>query len=89
MSDGRREFVLAGLRAAVLRTRLVENELLAIGLALKHGAIDEEGVMQWLHSEGLMHLMPDVFGGSTDTSAASVSPKPSPLNPASVASPTS
>jgi len=80
--DGRKDFMLAGLRAATLKAKLMENELTAIGVSLKHGRITPEGVMEWLHSEGLMFLMPDVFfGGSTDTSATSVSPKPSPSNP--------
>lgn len=91
MSDeGRREFMLAMLRTAVLKTRLIENELMAIGVSLKHNMIDPEGVMRWLHDEGLMFLLPqDASGGSTDTSAASVSAKPSPSSRGSGASPTS
>ena len=83
--------VLHGLRAAVLKARLIENELLAIGVSLKHGMIEPEGVMRWLHEEGLMFLMPEVFtdAGSTATSAASASLSSSPSSPASGASPTS
>jgi hypothetical protein len=92
MNAGRKAFLLAGLRAAVLKVKLMENELLAIGVSVKHGVINEEGAMQWLHSEGLLHLMPEAFqidDGSTDTSVTSASPKPSPSNPASDVSPTS
>lgn len=88
--SGEREMVLHGLRAAVLKARLIENELTAIGLSLKHGMINPEGVMQWLHEENLMFLMPEMFGGvgSTATSATSVSPSSSPSSRASGASPT-
>jgi len=85
------EFVLLGLRAAVLKAKLIENDLTAIGVSLKHGRIDPEGVLKWLHEEGLMFLMPEPFNtaGSTATSATGATPKPSPSNPASGASPTS
>jgi len=80
MSHGHVEFLLAGLRAATLKAKLMENELLAIGVSLKHGRITPEGVMQWLHEEGLMFLMPDVFNlaGSTDTSATGAEQSSSP-----------
>ena len=89
--SGERELVLHGLRAAVLKTRLIENELTAIGVSLKHGMINPEGVMQWLHEEGLMFLMPELFGGagSTATSATSASLSSSPSSRGSGASPTS
>jgi len=88
--DGRREFMLTALRAAVLKAKLIENELTAIGVSLKHGMIDPEGVMQWLHEEGLTFLLPQVeSGGSTATSAASAEQRPSPSSRGSGASPTS
>jgi len=91
MSDeGRREFLLAALRAAVLKVKLMENELLAIGVSLKHGMIGPEGVMRWVNEEGLMFLLPQMGSdGSIDTSATSASPKPSPSSRGSGASPTS
>jgi hypothetical protein len=84
------EFVRLGLRAAVMKVRLMENELTAIGVSLKNGLIGPEGVMQWLHEEGLMFLMPDVFNSasSTDTSARGADQSLSPPNRGSVASPT-
>jgi hypothetical protein len=74
------EFVRLGLRAAVMKVRLMENELTAIGVSLKNGLIGPEGVMQWLHEENLMFLMPDVFNSasSTDTSATSADQSLSP-----------
>ena len=68
--SGRREFVLAALRSAVLRTRLIENELTMIGVSLRHNMIDEEGVMRWLHDEGLMYLIPQ-FTGAVEQIASS------------------
>jgi hypothetical protein len=77
--EARREFLLAALRAATARVRLIDNELTMIGVSLKHNMIDNEGVIKWLHSEGLMFLMPQLGpagtnGASTDTSAENAAP---------------
>jgi hypothetical protein len=84
MSDDRREFMLQALRIAALKVKLIENELHAMGISLKHGTIDPEGVVKWLHDEGLMGLLPQgaESASSIATSAPSAKPNGSPSSPA-------
>jgi len=61
--DERREFVLANLRVASLRAKLLETELNSIGVALKGGMIDSYTAMQWVKDAGALnfmgHLLPE------------------------------
>ena len=45
--ESRRDFVLAALRCTVLRVKLIDNELAAIGTALKGGYITSETALAW------------------------------------------
>jgi hypothetical protein len=47
MSLGRTEFTLAALRCACLRVKLIDNELAAIGIALKGGFISPDTALAW------------------------------------------
>jgi hypothetical protein len=55
--DDHREFLLAALRAASLRAKLMDAELNTIGVSLKAGMISPEMAMQWIRDEGLMSLV--------------------------------
>lgn len=46
-SDSRRDFILAALRSACLRVKLIDNELAMIGTALKGGFISPETALEW------------------------------------------
>ena len=46
--DDYRNYLLAELRCAVLRAKLLENDLVAIGLALKGGLIDADSAVEHL-----------------------------------------
>jgi hypothetical protein len=61
--DDHREFVLAVLRAASLRAKLMDAELQTIGTSLRAGMVSPEMAIQWIHDEGLMGL---VSFGSTE-----------------------
>jgi len=63
--DQHREFLLAALRAATLRAKLMEANLNEIGIALKANLIGPDMAVKWLHDENLMFLlgiMPDAIG---------------------------
>jgi len=54
-----REYVLAELRLARRRARLLINEIDVIGLALSNGIVDADAAVEWLHeARGLEFLMP-------------------------------
>ena len=53
-----RDWLLAELRCASLRSRLVTAEIDEIGLALKHNLISPEVAVQWLHDVGLGDVLP-------------------------------
>jgi hypothetical protein len=72
MSDDwrHREFMLAALRTATIRCKLMEGELTEIGQALKSRMIGPELAVQMLHDQGLMYLlgkMPDGVGDIAKT----------------------
>jgi hypothetical protein len=48
------EFLLAALRAAILRARLDINEFTSIGLALRSRMISPDGAIEWLQGSGLV-----------------------------------
>ena len=55
--DTHREFLLAALRTATIRCRLMEAELTECGIALKHGMVGPDMAMKWLHDQGLVYLL--------------------------------
>lgn len=50
----RREYLLAELRCAILRARLAALDLETIGLALRHGMIDPDTAVCWVHDAGAL-----------------------------------
>jgi hypothetical protein len=53
----RREYLLAGLRAAALRARLWQADIDAVGLALKAGLISPDQAVEHLCDCGLLRLL--------------------------------
>ena len=56
-------YLLAELRCAALRARLVACEIDAIGIALRGGLIDPETAVAWLHDCGVLHYVRSAHGG--------------------------
>ena len=59
------EFMLAALRAASARCKLWDNEITAVGVALRHDMIGPEMAVKWINDLGLMFLiepLPGVVG---------------------------
>ena len=61
----RQEFVLATLRCTCLKVRLIENELQAIGLALKGNFISPEVALDWAEevAPGCIGHVPEKLDG--------------------------
>jgi hypothetical protein len=59
----RQEFVLATLRGASLRVRLIDNEIAAAGTALKAGLISPETALEWVNevAPGCVGYLPAAF----------------------------
>ena len=53
----KREYLLAELRAAALRTRLWQADIDAVGLALKAGLISPDQAVEHLSDCGLLRLL--------------------------------
>ena len=56
-SQDRREYFLQEMRCARLRARLLQNDLTALGLAVKGGLIDPEQAIEWLHDCDALRLV--------------------------------
>jgi hypothetical protein len=52
-----REFLLAALRVASARAKLMDSEIVAIGVALKGRLIGPETAVEWIADENLMFLV--------------------------------
>ena len=53
------EFLLACLRAASLRARLIATELDSVGVALRHNLVSHDGAVEWLRDLNLLdHVLP-------------------------------
>jgi hypothetical protein len=61
----RQEFVLATLRSASLRVRLIANEIDSAGTALKGGFISPETALEWVNevAPGCVGYLPAAFEG--------------------------
>jgi len=60
--ESRRNFTLAALRVALMRIKLIEYDLEAIGVALKGGLISPETALEWAEdvAPGCLCFVPDV-----------------------------
>jgi len=53
------EFLLACLRAASLRAKLIATELDSVGVALRHNFVSHDGAVEWLRDIDLLdHVLP-------------------------------
>ena len=57
MSTTYKNYVLAEIKCAILRARLLSNDLLTIGIALKAGAIDADAAIEHLADCGALRLI--------------------------------
>ena len=64
----RRDFVLAALRSTCLRVKLIENEIAAIGTALKGGFITPDTALEWAGemAPGCVGFIPETISGSAE-----------------------
>jgi hypothetical protein len=63
-----REYLLAALRAATARAKLIANQLDTIGVALRQRAITVEDAMLWARDEGILDMLQ--FGPPSKTGGA-------------------
>jgi hypothetical protein len=56
--DAHREYLLAALRAASLRVKLMDADLTTVGVALKGDLIHPDMAMKWLKDLDLLFLLP-------------------------------
>jgi hypothetical protein len=57
------EFLLACLRAASLRVKLIATELDSVGVALRHNFVSHDGAIEWLRDLDLLdHVLPSSIG---------------------------
>lgn len=60
-ADGdNREFVLARLRIALLRAKMVANEIEFVGVSLRAGMIDTQTAIEWLAEVGALGYVADM-----------------------------
>lgn len=60
------EYLLAEIRCAVIRAKLIANDLTAVGLALKAGFINADDALEHLHDCGVLRLVaPSSVWGSS------------------------
>ena len=55
--DTHREFILAALRVASARAKLMDNEIMSIGVALRGNLISPKMAVMWASDMGLLYLM--------------------------------
>ena len=62
VQNDRSDFTLAAIRSAVLRVRLIANELESAGVALKGGFISPEMALEWAEdvAPGCVGFIPDI-----------------------------
>jgi hypothetical protein len=64
-SADQRDYVLAELRCAVMRARLWQADIEAVGIALRSGLIDPDQALELLAECGALHLV----GGGQEVTA--------------------
>jgi hypothetical protein len=52
-----REYVIAAMRSAALRARLLANEIDVIGVALRDGIVTPEAALLWARDIGALDLV--------------------------------
>jgi hypothetical protein len=52
-----KELVLQALRVESIRCKLIDNIVCTIGTALKQGAVDVEGALQWAKDEHILDAL--------------------------------
>ena len=52
-----REYIIAALRSAALRARLLSNELDLIGIAVRDGLVSPEASLLWARDIGALDLV--------------------------------
>lgn len=62
MDDDKKEFMLAALRVASARCKLMDNEITAVGVALRHDMIGPEMAVKWCYDAGLQFLIEPLPG---------------------------
>jgi hypothetical protein len=62
----RRDFVLAALRSTCLRVKLIENEIAAIGVALRGGLIAPDVALEWAEevAPGCVGFIPETISAT-------------------------
>jgi hypothetical protein len=65
-SSGFTEFMLAQLRCAGLRARLIVTEIDSISVALRGNFITPDGALEWLRDAGALDLITASSGFSTE-----------------------
>jgi len=60
--DPHKEFLLAALRVAAARVKLLDNEIASIGVALRGDLIGPDMAVKWIHDMGLMWLIEPLPG---------------------------
>jgi hypothetical protein len=60
--DPHKEFMLAALRVASARCKLMDNEITSIGTALKHDLISPDMAVKWAHDMNVMFLVEPIPG---------------------------
>jgi hypothetical protein len=70
-SEDRKQFMLSAIRAAVLRVKLIETELVSIGHALKADWISPEMALAWADevAPGCLHYIPPSISSSIGIAA--------------------
>jgi hypothetical protein len=67
-TNGDRELLLAVLRSATARSKLISNQLDTIGTVLRQRAISVADALQWATDEGIINLLdfgpPSKAGGA-------------------------
>ena len=66
--DPHKEFLLAALRVASARCKLMDNEITSIGCALRGDMIGPETAVQWVRDANLLWLiepLPNAVGAAT------------------------
>jgi hypothetical protein len=56
-TNGDRKYLLAVLRAATARSKLISNQLDQIGMAVRQRAVSVEDAMLWAKDEGILDLL--------------------------------
>ncbi len=71
--EANRDFLLAALRAASLRLKMMEADAVTIGVALKNDLIGVDTAMQWIRDAGLLWFVgpiPEQVGGVKNADAS-------------------